>query len=102
MKTVTKLSLSCDASHAVFQVTRRHDTRSSNSENLNIKASRLEIQKNAFSRMGAKLWNEIPSSLRELPKNSFKLRIKDKLLSVLEDEDSFIDICKIISKLKCH
>ena len=98
MKTVTKLSLACDESHAVFQVTRRHDTRSSNSENFYIKASRLEIQKkNAFSRMGAKLWNEIPSSLRELPKNSFKLRIKDKLLSVLEDEDSFTDICKIIS-----
>ena len=52
--------------------------------------------------MGAKLWNEIPSSLRELPKNSFKLRIKNKLLSVLEDEDSFIDIRRIISKLKCH
>ena len=53
---------------------------------------RLEIQINAFSGMGAKSWNEIPSSLRELPKKSFKLRIKNKLLSVLEDEDSFIDI----------
>ena len=52
--------------------------------------------------MGAKLWNEIPSSMRELPKNSFKLGIKDKLRSVLEDKNSFIDICKIISKLKCH
>ena len=38
------------------------NTRSSTSENFYIKASRLEIQKNAFSRMGAKLWNEIPSS----------------------------------------
>ena len=79
-----------------------YNTRSSTSENFYIKASRLEIQKNAFSRMGAKLWNEIPSSLRELPKKSFKLRIKNKLLSALEDEDSFIDICRIISKLKCH
>ena len=35
-------------------------------------------------------------------KKSVKLRIKNKLLSVLEDEDSFIDICRIISKLKCH
>ena len=48
--------------------------------------------------MGTKLWNEIPSSLRELPKKSFKLRIKNKLLSVLEDEDSFIDICRIITQ----
>ena len=77
-----------------------YNTRSSTLENFYVKASRLE--KNAFSRMGAKSWNEIPSSLRELPKKSFKLRIKNKLLSVLEDEDSFIDICRIISKLKCH
>ena len=41
------------------------NTRSSTSENFYIKTSRLEIQKNAFSRMGAKLWNEIPSSLRD-------------------------------------
>ena len=33
-----------------------------------IKRSRLEIQKNTFSRIDAKLWNEIPCSLRELPK----------------------------------
>jgi len=30
----------------------------------------------------------------ELPKKSFKLRIKNKLLSVLEDEDSFIEVCR--------
>ena len=35
--------------------------------------------------MGAKPWSEIPSSLRELPKESFKLRIENKLTSVLED-----------------
>ena len=52
-----------------------------------------------FSRIGAKLWNEIPSSLRELPKKLFKLRIKNKLLSVLEDEDSFIEVGRIISKV---
>ena len=54
--------------------------------------SRLKIQKNAFSRIGAKLWNEIPSSLRELLKKSFKLRIKNKLFSVLEDENSFFEV----------
>ena len=35
----------------------------------------------------------------ELTKKSFKLRIKNKLLSVLEDEDSFIEVGRIISKL---
>ena len=76
-----------------------YNTRSSTSDNFYIKASRLEIQNNAFSRIGAKLWNEIPSSLRELPKKLFKLRIKNKLLSVLEDEDSFIEVGRIISKV---
>lgn len=73
-----------------------YNTRSSTSENFYIKASRLEIQKNAFSGMGAKLWNEIPSSLRELPEKSFTIRIKNKLLSFLGDKDSFIEIHKII------
>jgi len=59
----------------------------------------LILRKNAFSRIGAKLWNEIPSSLRELPKKLFKLRIKNKLLSVLEDEDFFIEVGRIISKV---
>ena len=76
-----------------------YNTRSSTSDNFYIRASRPEIQKNAFSRVGAKLWNEIPSSLRELPKKLFKLRIKNKLLSVLEDEDSFIEVGTIISKV---
>jgi len=33
-------------------------------------------------------------------KKSFKLRIENKLLSVLEDEDSFIEVHYITSKLK--
>ena len=42
----------------------------------------LNTKKSTFSRIGAKLWNEIPSSLRELQKKLFKLRIKNILLSV--------------------
>ena len=53
-----------------------------------------------FKTIAAKLWNEIPSSLRELPKKLFKLRIKNKLLSCPEDKDSFTKVHKIISKLK--
>ena len=59
-----------------------YNTRSSTSENFYIKASRLGIKKTAFSRMGAKLWNEIPSSLRELPKKSFKVFSKMKIPSL--------------------
>ena len=79
-----------------------YNTRSSTTDKFYIKTSRLEIKKKAFSRIGAKLWNEIPSSLRELPKKLFKLRIKNKLLSVLEDKDSFIEVGRIISKVNSN
>ena len=59
-----------------------YNTRSSTSNNFYIKRSRLEIQNNAFSRIGAKLWNEIPCSLRELPKASFKKKNQSILLSI--------------------
>ena len=39
-----------------------YKTRSATSNNFYIKRSRLEIQKRAFSRMGAKLWNDMPAS----------------------------------------
>jgi len=57
-------------------------------------------KKKCLSRIVAKLWNEISGSLRDLLKKSFKLRFKNKLLSVLEYEDFFIAVHKIISKLK--
>ena len=45
-----------------------------------IKKSRLEIQKRAFSRVGAKIWNEMPASLRELPKKHFQMKLQSFLL----------------------
>ena len=77
-----------------------YNTRSSTSNNFYIKPSRLEVQKNAFSRFSAKLCNEIPCSLREQPKNVFKKRIQSILLNVLKEEDSFPDVHKIISTVK--
>ena len=47
-----------------------YNTRSSSANKFYIKESRLEIQKRAFSRVGAKIWNEMPASLRELPKKT--------------------------------
>jgi len=67
-------------------------TRSSTSNNVYLIFLRLEIQKISISRIGAELWNEIPSSLRELPKK----------FSKDEDEDSFVETGhRIISNLKC-
>jgi hypothetical protein len=77
-----------------------YNTRSSKSKNFYIKNSRLNIQKNAFSRMGARLWNEIPCYLRSLPKNSFKRELNKTLLYILQSEDMFINTSMIIPKIK--
>ena len=53
-------------------------TRSSTSENFYIKRTRLEVQKDAFSRVGAKIWNEIPNSLKKLPKKEFNSKKSSK------------------------
>ena len=46
----------------------QYNIRSSESHNFYIKHSQLSIHANSFSRIGAKLWNEIPLSLRNLSK----------------------------------
>ena len=47
-------------------------TRSSTSGKFYLKSSRLAIQKHFFSRLGVKLWNEIPSHITDLPKKTLK------------------------------
>ena len=42
-----------------------YSTRSSTSQNFYTKKSRLDAQKNAFSRYGAKKWNEMPNSFKK-------------------------------------
>ena len=48
-----------------------YNTRSSSANKFYIKKSRLEIQKRAFSRVGAKIWNEMPCSIiKRAPKKT--------------------------------
>ena len=77
-----------------------HNTRSCESKDRYIKRSRLSIQANSFSRIGAKIWNKIPLSLQNLSKNVFKRKIKQKLINTPNDEDSYIDVPEIIQKMK--
>ena len=77
-----------------------YGTRSSTSENFYIKKSNLEILKNSFSRLGAKLWNEIPTKLRTLSKRKFKFNIRALLLDILETGDTYYEIDEIILKMK--
>ena len=76
-----------------------YNMRSSTSNNLYIKKSKLEIERKSFTRIGAKLWNEIPTKLPPLPKLIFKRIIRITLFNILESEDSYEDLESIISKV---
>ena len=57
-----------------------YNTRSSAKHNFYTQSSRLSIQLNSFSRIGTKIWNEMPLSLRNLSKHDFKRKIKEYFL----------------------
>ena len=74
-----------------------NDTRSSKSLKFLYQSPRLEIQKNAFSRIGVKLWNEMPLFLREKPKRIFKKELEMILIDIFKEGDLYIKLSTIIS-----
>ena len=63
--------------------------------------SNLEIQKNSFSRNGAKLWNHLPTEIRTSPKQKFKSKIRSLLFEyILETGDTYYDLDEIIFEMK--
>ena len=79
-----------------------YNTRASISRIFYIHKSNTEIQRKSLSRIGAKLWNKIPTKLTALPKASFKKKIQMILFKILEREDSCKDLEFIISKLNFY
>ena len=75
-----------------------YNTRSSTSGKLYVKSSRLEIQNNSFSWLGAKQWNKIPRYITDLSKKIFKTILRKLLFDILEKEDDYIHIPTIIKK----
>ena len=65
-----------------------------------LKKNKLEIERKSFSRIGAKLWNEMLTKLRTLPKLIFKKKIRMILLNMLQSEESYEEfiISKVIRK----
>ena len=53
-----------------------YNTSSSASNNFYTKPSRLSVHVNSFSRIGVKVWNEIPQALRNFSENMFKRELK--------------------------
>ena len=77
-----------------------YNTRSCKSQNFYVMTSNLEIQKNSFSRIGAKLWNHLPTEIRTSPKRKFKSKIRSLLFDILENGDTYYDLDEIIFEMK--
>ena len=77
-----------------------YGTRSSTSEHFYTKKSALNVQSKAFSRVGVKIWNGMPTSLKNSSKNSFKKSIRTRLIEILETENSYVDIDTLINEMK--
>ena len=71
-----------------------YNTRSSSRSDFEIKFLRLDKQGKSFSRLGAKIWNWIPPSIRKLLKYSFKKKIHDCLLQIHSQTDDYPDLVK--------
>ena len=77
-----------------------HYTRSSASNNFYTQSSRLSIQLNSFSRTGSTIWNGISLTLRNHRKNDFTRKITSLLFDILISENSHLETCEIIHRIK--
>ena len=57
-------------------------------------------KKKAFSRVGVKVWNEMPNEYKNLAKKSFKKETKRALLNILESRNSYMEPDEIMLKVK--
>ena len=76
-----------------------YNTRFSDAGNLSVNKSRLSIQLNSFSIFGAKLWNSLKHDLRKLRKKTFKNKIHQFLLAVLDNEDDYVVVSTLMLKI---
>ena len=77
-----------------------YNTRSSASNNFYTKPSSLSVQANFFSRIGVKVWNEVPQALRNLSKNAFKRKLKQILFNILSSQECYIVLSQITQNVK--
>ena len=73
-----------------------YNTRLSSNECFTVKTSRTEKMKKSFTRIGVSIWNSIPLSLKSLNKSAYQNKIKKLLLDVLNCEDDYIEVSKLI------
>ena len=92
LKNITDLFTQIDTVHS-------HDTRASITGNYLVKYSRTTLQKNAFSRVGAKIWNSLPKYLRNRQKKEFTKELHTILLNILDNEDDYVDVPMIVQRM---
>ena len=76
-----------------------YKTRSSSRGDYFVKPSRLDKQIKSFSINGVKIWNKLPCEIRHLSKNNFKIKIHNILLQRLSEENEYIDLSVLITKI---
>ena len=64
-----------------------YNTRSSSKNNMYIKKFNLEKLRQAVPILSAKLWNEIPGRMRDMPKKVFKRKLTSVLFEIRKDTD---------------
>ncbi len=79
-----------------------HNTRHCVSKNYYIEYSRLTKTNSSFARVGAKVWNNISTDVRELGRTNFNKIIKKTLLTILELEDDYVDVPTIVQQIIKH
>ena len=78
-----------------------YNTRSATTNKFYVLPSRVDQQKNSFSRLGVRLWNALPENISKLKtKNLFKKRLRELLINILKTENSYPSTASIISKIK--
>ena len=76
-----------------------YGTRASIAGNYQIKYSRTTLQKNAFSRVGAKIWNSLPKYIRNLKRKEFAKEMHTLLLNILNNEDDYLEVPMIMQRM---
>lgn len=76
-----------------------YNTRASSSENLYMKHSRTNLLKNSFSRVGVKMWNQIPYETRNSSRRLFKKSVRTLLFNDLNSQGYDIEISNFFSSI---
>ena len=77
-----------------------YPTRSSLNDHFYTEHSRLEKMRSSFLRVGPKLWNSLPSDMRNLSKSTFRKKIRNELFDILSKTDNYLEINEILHQLK--